>query len=396
MPATDLTLGPPADEAEVAAYRDLASASLLFEAPEGWPEGEGLEHMSLARLAGEVVGGLIVQPLGLWLGGERVAIGGVRAVAVAPEHRGRRIAMDLVASALEADRAAGRPVSMLFPATHSVYRKLGYELAGTFNVYRVQAAALATIVGPAGEAAPARAGSLDDFPAVRALYDRIARRTPGHLDRSDWFWTRRAAPIDRGKARLYLFGAGEIEGWAIVSTSVPTDSGRGRLEVHDWGAATPAAARGLRRFLASHRSRVDDVELRGAVGEALLLPLADPEARLHHQIQWMIRLVDVAAAFEARGFPEGRRGEVHLEIADDVLEGNTGRFVLEIDGGRARVRKGGEGTLRADVRGLSPLYTGHLSAEALVPTGLLEGPEDALAAATALFAGPAPWTPDMF
>jgi predicted acetyltransferase len=49
-----------------------------------------------------------------------------------------------------------------------------------------------------------------------------------------------------------------------------------------------------------------------------------------------------------------------------------------------------------DIRGLAPLYTGHLSAEQLALTGLLEGPSEALAAASAVFAGPAPGMGERF
>ncbi len=397
MLAADLTLGPPAEAAEVAAFRDIAIDALLFRrAPEDWPESEGLANVTVARLGDEVVGGLVVQPMGLWVGARSVPMGAVRAVAVAPEHRGRRVAFALVRRALEADRDAGRPVSMLFAATFSVYRKAGYEHAGTFNVYRVPAHAFGNTVAPAGTVAPARRGGPDDLPAVRALYEAVARQRPGHLDRSEWFWGRRFAALTDGKAKLYLLGAGDPEGFVVLQPGVPGDTGRGTLVVSDWGVTTPAAARGLRRLLAGHRSRIDDVELRGAVGEPLLLPLADPASRIHDQVLWMLRLTDVAAALEARGWPAGRTGSLHLDVADDVLPWNRRRLVLEVEGGRATVREGGEGTLKADVRGLASLYTGHLGAEPLATCGLLDGPPETLAAATALFAGPAPWTPDMF
>ena len=87
---------------------------------------------------------------------------------------------------------------------------------------------------------------------------------------------------------------------------------------------------------------------------------------------------------------------MHFDVSDDVLPANNRRFTMEVSGGAARVRKGGRGDLKIDVRGLAPLYSGHLSVRELQSTGYVNGSEDALAAAGAIFAGPAPWMPDIF
>jgi predicted acetyltransferase len=48
------------------------------------------------------------------------------------------------------------------------------------------------------------------------------------------------------------------------------------------------------------------------------------------------------------------------------------------------------------VRALAPLFTGHLTPYALATAGQLEGAEDDLATAAAIFAAPAPWMADFF
>jgi predicted acetyltransferase len=70
--------------------------------------------------------------------------------------------------------------------------------------------------------------------------------------------------------------------------------------------------------------------------------------------------------------------------------------VLELGNQGADVRRGGDGRLRVDIRGLAPLYSGFASPYALVRTGLLSGDEVSLASAAAIFAGPAPCMVDMF
>ena len=112
--------------------------------------------------------------------------------------------------------------------------------------------------------------------------------------------------------------------------------------------------------------------------------------------RWMLRIVDLRAALEKRGWPATATGEVHLDVRDPILRENARRWVLEVDRGRATVRDGGSGGIAMDVRGLAALYSGFLSAEELRVAGLCDGDDAELARASALFAGPAPWTSDFF
>jgi predicted acetyltransferase len=110
----------------------------------------------------------------------------------------------------------------------------------------------------------------------------------------------------------------------------------------------------------------------------------------------MLRVVDVERALSERGYPTGLDAELHLAIADDIVPANNASFVLRVAGGKGEVARGGRGSVKVDVRGLAPMYTGLLGAEELKATGYIEGPDDELAIATAIFGGPAPWLADFF
>jgi predicted acetyltransferase len=125
-----------------------------------------------------------------------------------------------------------------------------------------------------------------------------------------------------------------------------------------------------------------------------VLPLDGISLELEHP--WMLRLADVPRALAARGYAPGARGELELDVSDDLLASNAGRFVLSVAGGEGTVRRGGSGVLRVDVRGLAALYTGHLGPWALRAAGLADGDDAALEQAAALFDGPAPWMVDWF
>ena len=115
-------------------------------------------------------------------------------------------------------------------------------------------------------------------------------------------------------------------------------------------------------------------------------------------MHWMLRLVDVAAALAERGYPRGVRGEVDLEVRDDLLPWNHGRLTLEVADGVAEVRRGGngDGVIALDVRGLASIYSGFAAPAELVPTGLVAGDADDLARLGSIFAGPSPWLSDGF
>jgi len=110
----------------------------------------------------------------------------------------------------------------------------------------------------------------------------------------------------------------------------------------------------------------------------------------------MVRICDVQKALEARGYPRPLKGALHLRVRDELIEQNDGAWVLEVEGGSGRLRAGGEGTLGVDIGALATLFSGHMSPRALRALGRVQGSEESLDLAQAIFAGPAPSMPDMF
>uniref|UniRef100_A0A0C1R7U1 Enhanced intracellular survival protein domain-containing protein n=1 Tax=Tolypothrix bouteillei VB521301 TaxID=1479485 RepID=A0A0C1R7U1_9CYAN len=106
--------------------------------------------------------------------------------------------------------------------------------------------------------------------------------------------------------------------------------------------------------------------------------------------------MSVEKALSARGYPSGIESELHLEVHDDLLEANRGKFILSVANGRGEVTRGGRGEMKLDVRGLAPLYTNLFTPQQLQQSGYLQATEIAIATATALFANSSPWMPDFF
>ncbi|HEY8079851.1 MAG TPA: sterol carrier protein domain-containing protein, partial [Labilithrix sp.] len=99
-------------------------------------------------------------------------------------------------------------------------------------------------------------------------------------------------------------------------------------------------------------------------------------------------------AFAARGWTAN--GSLDLEVKDDLLPANDGRFVLAVADGRANVERGGRGAVQLDIRALASLFTSHMRARDLALMGSLRASEDDLARADALFASPSPCLADFF
>jgi predicted acetyltransferase len=168
------------------------------------------------------------------------------------------------------------------------------------------------------------------------------------------------------------------------------------LRVRDMAALSPEAGRRMWSFLALHSSQCRDVYWRGPLVDPLLRLLPEPEHRVVTKESWMLRLVDVPKALEMRGYPEAAEVELHIEVIDDVLADNNGRFTLHTAGGKAEVAEGGRGDLRLDVRDLASLYTGMVTPAQLQAVGAIEATKEAASAASTLFAGPEPWMADCF
>jgi predicted acetyltransferase len=393
--------GAPRDRHDVHAFADVAARAFDLPADDAraWLDRAGIGHARLLRAGDTVVAGLLRIPMGQWFGGRAVPMTGVAAVAVPAEHRGRGAARRLMAAALAEMRDEETALSTLYPATTTLYRRGGYEIAGGRYAVTVSAAALRGVPAPPDTAL--RPVGPEDEEIVSALAREEAATMPGHLDRGPYAWRRIREPRT-GTARGYLVEAdGRAEGYAWLTqrgAGLPSSSAYD-VVVTDLAARTPRAARRLLALLGAHAGIARDVVLHLPPAHPLLLLLPERDERVRLLDPWMLRVVHVPAALTARGYPAGARGALVLDVEDEVLPANGGRHGLEVaDGrGRAGAARPDEGpALRLHVRGLAALYSGHVSPDALAVAGLAEGPPEALALAAALFAGPAPSMPDMF
>lgn len=351
----------------------------------------GAENLRLLRQSQQIAGGLATIAMGQWFGGQCVPMTGIAAVGIAPEYRGTGAAIAMMQHTLKELYTNGVPISVLYPATQRLYRKAGYEQGGSACTWEIPTESILVREQPL----PLKPVSPINLEVFHDLYQKQARLTNGNLDRHQFIWQGLIRPVEKEMIYAYLIGAADQPQGYIIFTQHPKEDSS-YLRIRDWAVLTAAAAQSFWSFIANHRSQIEQVRWKGSAVDFLTLLLPEQTAKVRFAQRWMLRVVDVGKALEKRGYPPGLQAELHLEVRDDLIAENNGRFILSVSNGRGEVTRGGKGELKLDIRGLAPLYTGLFTPHQLQLAGQLDATETALLGATQLFAGISPWMPDFF
>jgi len=378
--------GPPADERELVAYADLVGIAFGAKPEEVRPKiaAFGPDPIRLHRAGGRVVAGLVAHECAQWFGGHKISMAAMAAVTTAPPQRASGSATALMRSVLREMHARGVPLSVLYPATRPLYRRVGYEMAGGRYEITLHPRELSL----RERDLTVREAQSEDEAAIGRLFGRSVARDYGPLDWGSPGWQQSIRVWREAHARYVVCAGKEIEGYIsyLIARRDRT------LTVTDFFAGTPRAARRLLTLLRDHREQIDQVKWSGRPNEPMLLLLQQGTHQVSQAAAWMLRIIDVPSALAQRGYAPGAKGTLHLDVHDDVIAENSGRFVLEVSGGRGAVRRGGRGTIRLDVRGLAVLFSGHSAAADLLEwTEYLDAPPHQVAALDAVFPVGLPW-----
>jgi predicted acetyltransferase len=382
------------------AEQDLPSiarmVSLAFGTPidgvKEWLTRAGVNEVRVLREGAADVACALRVPMGQFFGNKSVPMMGVAGVAVAPECRGRGLATRVMQEFLKEARAEGLPISTLYPATLPLYRRVGFEQAGYWMEYRLPLSRIdvpssGLLVRPLEE---------KDLPAIKQCYKSVALGFDGYLDRGEYIWRRITHPR-QGDATGFIIESpdGNAAGYVFIRQE-RLPSMRHDVHVTDICAATPTSAARLLNFLSEFGSVGEEAVFFGGPLHPLVQLLGEQKFKIAFREYWMVRILDVAAALSARGYLPGLHAEVHLDVGDDLFPDNAGRYVLSVSDGRGKVHRGGNGTVRLNIRALASLYTGFVTPHGLRVLGRIEGDDASLRAVGAIFAGGTPSMPDMF
>ncbi len=352
----------------------------------------------LVERAGRHVGQYATLPLTGWLGGVAAPVGGLASVAVAPEARRSGVAAAIVRHHLASLRGRA-PWSMLYPFSARFYAAHGWAPAAQLARFRFAPNELP----PLPERAAVERLDLADAPtlaAVQRAYLRHCARVSGSLSRPVEDFTARWS-VERALV-VGVRDGGEVAGYLLARHRAKTMSPQ-TLVVPELVADDARAERALLGFLAAQADQVTTVELDLPVGTPLGALLARgapadeppdaPEGCMAEASLWagaMARVVDLAAALAARGYPGGD-GRVAFAARDPLLPENERPLALTVEDGAARVSPGDAPTvIRGPIGALTQVLVGALPLAAAARWGMLAVDGD-LAAAARLLALPPPF-----
>lgn len=330
-----------------------------------------------------------------WWGGRPVPAAAVAFVGVDPPARGRGAASRLLARTLNQLRSEGAALALLYPATLSLYEKVGFARAG----FTRRMSAPPASFGRAGAGFPSsglpamvRMNPLD---ADLLAAIRRAAAADGMLERDEALWTLALHPDGESEIDVYLaLGAQGHEGYLAL-----TPPRAGRLRVADHCLATPEAAAAAAGLLASYRGRVDRVVWNAAPDDLLLHGLIDVGSGVDDWEEWMLRILDVPAALSARGYSDHAAGELLLKIDDSVSPQNNGQWKLTVGGGKGFVAQTNDdcaGNIRLSLNTLSTLYSGYINPSAARRMRRIAADDPQVAVMTSIFSGGYPYFCDRF
>ena len=387
------------DEADRQSMIDLSRIS--FNVPPAWVRYVGpavrLDRFLCAYEKGRMVAMAQAWDLSQWFGGRALKMAGISAVAAVPERRDAGLAPEVVRALLRRCRERGAILSTLYPSRSAVYRRLGYEFGGILAQYRMPIADLPATRAEGVEEMPD--GELD---GVRACYRRFASRQSGLVDCDDEDWwrlrvIRRWNPDVPSRAAV-VRGAGGIEGYVALQLEALPDTWGCRLLCSHLIGSSAEGLTSILGYLRSFRGIGQWLVWYGPPHEPLSLLAGGGGETIQsvRTVRWMMRLLDVPAALQSRGYPDVT-GATTIAVKDELFPDNEGSFRIEAEGGRVTVRKvEGPGGSAIPIGALSALFTGYASAEDLVRVGLIQNDERSIPFLSRLFSGPTPWTTDFF
>lgn len=353
-------------------------------------------------------------------GSQVLPAAGVTWVSVLPSHRRRGVLSSLMRQQLADVRDRGEPLAVLWASESVIYSRFGYGRAmwhADLTLHRGDGT-LARTAPAAGGLRLRLAEPTAVLPELAKVYDAVLPSRPGFIARTESWWQRTVYdPADRrqGTSPLHCMLAeddGGPRGYALYSaesrwdhhTSLPD----GVLNVREMVAADAAASAALSTDLLS-RDLTTEFRLRGRpVDDPLLYQLADPRrARPRLKDALWVRITDVPGALVRRRY--SAPADLVLEVRDDLLPANAGRWRLTVDDSSG-LGDGGSGLsatcvpsaadpdVLLDITELGAAYLGGTTLGALAAAGLVtEGRSGAVRQlSTALSWDPAPWCPVNF
>ncbi|MEA2575379.1 MAG: hypothetical protein QOH93_2677 [Chloroflexia bacterium] len=308
-------------------------------------------------------------------GDEPVPTALISAVASPPEHRRKGYIRQMFEGMFNEQRAAGVPLTALYPFYFPFYRSFGYELAHDAAEYKVKieqfkpwrkAAERGSFVPidieqMKGDGAEQPGGDLEK---LNSIYVPWARRNLGNVARDrNWWLHKLSHRTQYALGYLYYDSEGKAAGYIIYHLEDKGSWVRDMV-IHEMRALDRPSQEALYGFIYNHDSQAQTASFWAPIDAQFAGQLPDPrEAEVKVHAGYMLRLLDVEGAFCCRSFSPEVAGEFTFSLTDEMLSANSGSYRVSVRDGRGTAERlaGDEAGVELDARSLAQLYGGYAS-----------------------------------
>ena len=356
-----------------------------------------------------IVGTTADYSLDMTIPGGSLPTAGVTVVGVLPTHRRRGILTGMMRRQFDAIHERGQPLAALWASESVIYQRYGFGLASHQLSIDAERSRIVFRDGHSAEGRWRLVPLEEAAPAISDVYDRVRGLRPGMYSRSAQWWATHVLldPKEKRDGAGPLFCAvweseGQVEAYALyrVHNEWGAAGTASRLTVHEAIGSSGEATKEIWRFLfgVDLIVRIQTSHSWLPLDHPLLQLLADTRnlrARMSDAL-W-VRLVDVPAALEARGYAAA--GRLTFELGDGFCSWNEGRWTLSSDGKAGTCTPSSDAAaMRIDVEDLAVAFMGGSSFTALAEAGRIgDVTPETLRAADDMFRTPyAPWCPEIF
>lgn len=311
----------------------------------------------------------------------KIPVGGVGLVGVDLLHKKEKVAKEMILFYLRHYRRRGYPLAVLHPFRPDFYKRMGFGYGTKMNQYRIRPGDL-----PRGKTkAHIRFLGKDDQKAAQACFQRVAGRTHGMFEKTDF-----EARMMFQSPSLRVAGCvrdGRVMGYVAFTFKPGKNVLVNPMEIAEWVYETPEALAELLTFLHTQADQVHEIIFNTQDENFHFLPL-DPRNGTENLITSdshetnvsgvgiMYRVLHVPMTFQAlkeRSFG-GQTCKLKITLGDSFLRENEGSTIVHFQEGRPLVKPRGEyeAEIRMDVAEFSSLLMGVIPFKSLLSYGLAE------------------------
>lgn len=302
-------------------------------------------------------------------------MGGIMAVATAPEYRRQGHVEALVKAAFWDMKQKGQVASVLHPFKESFYAAYGYVTTNTWIDVKIPSHSLSHYLDGVkkldGGWQFERAKAVDVKAEVLSFITQLAIIPNGLVidpDRSDEIWQ----SWHRNNRVIFVKQDGRIQ--AIAKYKKKGNLETGEIAIREMYWQNLDARDKLFGFFALHQDDCPYIWMRVPFGTNFRTWLRDPMMPFETKIYYrpmMVRVMDVEKAIE--GLPAPVEGKISFTLQDNYCSWNNGDYQLFSQGGKLKAVKVKDNSRKIilNIEGLSALVYGAMSIQEVIHRGWL-------------------------